>query len=64
MAAPKYPTSSLKNLYAGASEKQNENKKAVETLIKRLNDKLASDPAACKKAALVLENWLHQKPKK
>jgi len=39
-------------------------KTTIEALKKRLNDLLAKDPKACKKAALIIESWLHQKPKK
>lgn len=36
-------------------------KKIIEALKKRLNDKIQNDPKTCKKAALILENWLNQK---
>ncbi len=33
-------------------------KQIVESLIKRLNDKIQKDPEVSKKAALIIENWL------
>ncbi|MCM2351110.1 MAG: hypothetical protein NDI69_13905 [Bacteriovoracaceae bacterium] len=35
-----------------------QDKKIVESLIKRLNDKLLNDPKSAKKAALIIEQWL------
>ena len=40
-----------------------EDKRMVEALIIRLNQMLAKDPNAAKKAALILESWIN-KPKK
>lgn len=39
-------------------------KQVVDSLKTRLNDLILKDPKMAKKAALILENWLKQKPKK
>lgn len=39
-----------------------QDKKLIEALITRLNQKL-QDPQEAKKAALILEAWIQQKPK-
>lgn len=36
-------------------------KRKVEALIGRLNELLAKDPKAAKKAALILESWINKK---
>lgn len=54
MAAPKIKTAELPNLYE---------KKIVETLRERLNDKIQKDPKLAKKAALIIEQWINKKPK-
>jgi hypothetical protein len=65
MAAPKYKSSDLKKLYPeGKSDPTLHDKQIIEALKKRLNDRLSSDESLCKKAALILENWIKQKPKK
>jgi len=51
MAARKIKTSELSNLYE---------KKIVETLRERLNDKIQKDPKLQKKAALIIEQWLRK----
>jgi len=51
MSAVKLSPSQLEGLYK-------EDKKIVESLIKRLNDKILSDPKNSKKAALIIEQWL------
>lgn len=58
MAAPKYktmPWSEDKNLHE---------KKIIEALKQRLNDKIIKDPSIAKKAALIIEEWLRQKSSK
>lgn len=60
MAAKALRPEEFMKLYTQAKNNL-ENKKVVEALKKRLNDKIAKDP---KKAALVIEQWLNQKPKR
>jgi hypothetical protein len=40
-----------------------QDKKTIEALKERLNDKIQKDPKLAKKAALILEQWLKKKPK-
>ncbi len=64
MAAPKIKPASLAKLYsqeANSSSKNLHDKKIVESLIERLNDKIMRDPKTAKKAALIIENWLKKK---
>jgi len=64
MAAPKIKTSSLSKLYhqePNSSSKNLHDKKIVESLIERLNEKIIRDPKTAKKAALIIENWLKKK---
>ena len=63
MAAPKYKTSDLKKLYPEGKDSNLHDKKFIEALIQRLNEKLIHDEAACKKAALILEHWINSKKK-
>ena len=61
MAIPKIVWESKKD----SSETENkkiEDKKKVEALIKRLNEKIQKDQQTAKKAALIIEQWL-KKPK-
>ncbi len=39
-------------------------KMIIEELKRRLNDHIQKDPKLAKKAALILESWLHLMPKK
>lgn len=58
MAAPKL----YSKLYVEKDQETNlRDKKAVEALIKRLNDKIQNNPEEVKKAALILEQWLRKK---
>jgi hypothetical protein len=63
MAAPKIKTTSLSKLYQdGNSATTNlHDKKNVESLIQRLNEKIQRDPKLAQKAALIIENWLKKK---
>jgi len=45
-----------------ATDQACEDKKLIEALRRRLNDKL-QDPKLAKKAALILESWINRKPK-
>lgn len=53
-----------KNLWE-TSKKDNslQDKKTIEALRERLNDKIQKDPKLAKKAALILEEWLKKKSK-
>lgn len=62
MAAPKYKTSDLMKLYPESDERNLHDKRIIEALKQRLNDKIHQDPESAKKAALIIENWL-KKPK-
>ena len=58
MPAPKL----YSKLYVEKDQETNlRDKKIVEALLKRLNDKLQNNPDNCKKAALILESWLKKK---
>jgi len=63
MAAPKIRPSSLGKLYqeTNSSSRNLHDKKIVESLIERLNEKIMRDPKTAKKAALIIENWLKKK---
>lgn len=64
MAAPKYKSADLSKLFAGKSKDDNlHDKKTVEALRERLNDKIQKDPQLAKKAALIIEQWLKKKPR-
>ncbi len=65
MGAPKYSSSELQKLY---QEKQKEatnlqDKKMIEALKQRLNNKIQNSPELQKKAALIIEQWLNKKKK-
>lgn len=55
MAAPKLKSSDENR------ENNLRDKRIIEALRERLNEKLFKDPVACKKAALILENWINKK---
>lgn len=57
MAAPKI-------IWEPKKENNLQDKKIIESLVTRLNEKILKDPALAKKAALILENWLKVKPQK
>ncbi len=61
MAIPKYKSSDLKKLYPENQENNLRDKRIIEALRERLNEKLLNDPKAVKKAALILENWINKK---
>lgn len=53
------------HLYQTSAAEQNlRDKQTIETLKQRLNQLLNSDPQAARKAALILSQWLAEKPKK
>jgi hypothetical protein len=53
-----------KNLWeAGKQENSLQDKKIIEALRERLNNKIQNDPKLARKAALILEQWLNKKPK-
>jgi hypothetical protein len=56
----KSPVSSL--LDTGGENQSIRDKKLIEALRSRLNEKL-KNPQVCKKAALILSTWIHQKAK-
>jgi hypothetical protein len=57
MAAPKI-------IWEPKKDSNLHDKKIIESLIQRLNDKIQKDPNLTRKAALIIENWLKQNPKK
>ena len=61
MAAPKFKSSDLKNLFPDNRENNLRDKRIIEALTKRLNEKLLKNPQDCKKAAMILENWINKK---
>lgn len=62
MAAPKIKPSELAKLFPDGSDQTLQQKKLIEALKQRLNEKL-TDPKMAKKAALILESWINQKRK-
>jgi hypothetical protein len=53
-----------KNLWeAGKQDNSLQDKKTIEALRERLNNKIQNDPKLARKAALILEHWLNKKPK-
>ena len=68
MAAPKLSPKDLEKLYSKSENKavtdsNLQDKKYIETLKNRL-DTLLQDPKMAKKAALIIENMIHNKQKK
>lgn len=57
-------TKQLENLYSGRRENSNHDKLIIEDLKKRLHGQLSKNPTKLKKAALLIETWLNEKPKK
>ena len=62
MAAIKIKPTELAKLFSDGKDQTLQDKKLIEALKKRLNEKL-QDPKLAKKAALILESWINQKPK-
>jgi hypothetical protein len=61
MAAPK---GNFSDLFKDKENSKNLNdKKIIESLKERLNDKIMKDVKAQKKAALILEQWINKKSK-
>ena len=60
MAAPKIKPSELKILFSEEKDQSLQDKKFIEAIKNRLNEKL-QDPKLAKKAALILESWIHKK---
>lgn len=64
MAAPKIKPIQLGKLYeSGEQQSSLHDKKIIESLRERLNEKIQKDPVLQKKAALIIENWLKKSPK-
>ncbi len=62
MAAPKIKPSELASLFKKGPDQTAQDKKLIEALRQRLNEKL-QDPKLARKAALILESWIHQNRK-
>lgn len=60
MAALKFKPSDLAKLYPENKDQSLQDKKLIEALRQRLNEKL-QDPQMAKKAALIVESWIHKK---
>ena len=60
MAAPKIKPADLTRLYSEEKDQNLQDKKLIESLKRRLNEKL-SDPQVARKAALILASWINQK---
>lgn len=60
MAAPKINPKDLAKLFPEDKDQPLQQKKLIEALKQRLNEKL-QDPKMAKKAALILENWINKK---
>ncbi len=48
-------------MFPGEQELNLRDKKLVEALRSRLNSQLEKDPVLCKKAAMILSDWINQK---
>ncbi|MBY0518538.1 MAG: hypothetical protein K2P81_16620 [Bacteriovoracaceae bacterium] len=59
MSAQKKPAHNFHQLYAVSPS---QDKKIVEDLKQKLNGLLERDPKMARKAALIIEQWLRQKP--
>ncbi len=65
MAAPKIKPTQLSKLYSSGEQQSSlHDKKIIESLRERLNEKIQKDPTLQKKAALIIESWLKKSPKK
>lgn len=65
MAAPKIKPNDLAKLYSSGEQQYSlQDKKIIESLRERLNEKIQKDPTLQKKAALIIETWLKKTPKK
>jgi len=53
-----------KIIWEPKKDSNSNDKKIIESLIGRLNEKIQKNPTIAHKAALIIENWLKQKPKK
>ena len=62
MAASKIKPTDLGKLFPDGKDQTLHEKKLIETLRQRLNDKL-QDSKMAKKAAMILESWINQKPR-
>jgi hypothetical protein len=62
MAALKINPQDLAKLFSDGKDQALQDKKLIEALRSRLNQKL-QEPQMAKKAALILEAWIHQKSK-
>ncbi|MBA2404909.1 MAG: hypothetical protein H0V66_09080 [Bdellovibrionales bacterium] len=62
MAALKIKPTDLASLFPDGKDQTLQQKKDIEALRQRLNEKL-QDPKVAKKAALILASWINQKPK-
>lgn len=60
MAAPKIKPTELAKLFESGRDQSLQDKKYIEALRQRLNEKL-EDPKAAKKAAMILSSWINQK---
>jgi hypothetical protein len=60
MGAPKLKPSELKSLFPEEKDKSLQDKKFIEALKNRLNEKL-QNPVYAKKAALILSDWINRK---
>jgi len=60
MSAPKLKPSELKCLFPEEKDQSFRDKKIIEALRNRLNEKL-KDPASAKKAALILSDWINRR---
>jgi flagellar basal body-associated protein FliL len=64
MAAPKIRSSELRKLFSEKNDQNLHDKKTIEALRQRLNEKIQNDPKLGRKAALILESWINKSPKK
>jgi hypothetical protein len=62
MATIKIRPTDLGKLFPDGKDQTTQDKKLIEALKQRLNDKL-QDPEMAKKAAMILESWINQKPR-
>jgi hypothetical protein len=63
MGARKFNSRDLGKLYSENNTQNIQDKKFIEALKNRLNERIQQDPQLARKAALIIEKWLQQKPK-
>jgi hypothetical protein len=64
MPVSKPKTSQYQQMFQKNTESAQSQKLFIESLIKKLNEKLQNNPKLAVKAARIIEDWINQPPKK